>query len=415
MKNKPADQSLHCCRSNRKLRLGNPRRSPYLSSVAKSDAYSNQTANAQIQERNHARARRRAAQQNMTTSPEEEDCSTAISHTQARRRAAQQNMTTAPEEENWLTVISHAEASHRTAQQTSTAEPEEEDRLTVTALAEHDNGVDPEEPGADNQHPRKSCAQDCIKGSYLWVELPPPLQLLLQLLLQILLKATLLAKHILCQVIHAKANQSPSKLSSTLAKQDSSTSQSMPTNNRLQRDSDRHRTDPAGASTTLQPSPESVHEPLFITSKRQVLPLSWSKACRTPGNPSMAQVSRAMFVITLYHDHHHCHHHHHQCHHHDCYDAIILFNNNRKINNNNSNTNNSNNNNRNNNKYNLTTAKVLMIIPILLIYLCCVHCKVAAFRCDMVLLCYGTYMHHHSWLSTHKHTAIVFCHILNNS
>ncbi|KAL0044989.1 hypothetical protein WJX82_004292 [Trebouxia sp. C0006] len=48
-----------------------------------------------------------------------------------------------------------------------------------------------------------------------------------------------------------------------------------------------------GAGAILQSSPESVHEPLLITSKRQVLPLSWSKACRRPGSPSMAQMSTA--------------------------------------------------------------------------------------------------------------------------
>ncbi|KAL0020578.1 hypothetical protein WJX77_005320 [Trebouxia sp. C0004] len=182
----------------------------YLSSFAKSDAHSNQTANAQIRERNHSRAQRRSAQQNVTTAPEEEDC---------------------------LTVISDAQTRHRTAHRVITAELEDEDWLTVAPLAEHGNDA-PEE-------------EDCGKP------------------------------------------QSLSGLSSSMAKQDSNTSYSMPTNNRLQRDGGRHQTDEDGAGAMPQSSPESVHEPLLITSKRQVLPLSWSKTCRTPGNPSVAQMSTA--------------------------------------------------------------------------------------------------------------------------
>ncbi|DBA70101.1 TPA: hypothetical protein ACH3X2_012260 [Trebouxia sp. C0005] len=158
-------------------------------------------------------------------------------------------------EENRLTIPSHAQAEHGTAQQTITVELEEEDRLTVTPLADHGNDVVPEEEGGDSKSPRCSCqshpALDQSKPQFL------------------------------------------SGLSSALAKQNSDTSYSMLTNNKLQHDGDVQWTDPAGAGATPESSPESVHEPLLITSKRQVLPLSWSKACRTPGSPSMAQMSTA--------------------------------------------------------------------------------------------------------------------------
>ena len=273
----------------------------------------------------HTQARHRDAQQITTTAPEEEDCLAIISHTQARRRAAQQNVTTAPEEEDRLTVTSHTQAGHRTAQQTITAEPEEEERLTVTPLAEHGHNLAPEKEGGDSQSPGKLGAQGCIKESHLCAGATTPASAAAAA------PAADSPKGILTNDAHSQSHhprqshpasdqskpQSPSKPSSALAKQDSDTNYSMPTNNRLQHDGDGHQTDQEGASAILQSSPESVHEPLLITSKRQVLPLSWSKACRTPGNPSMAQVSRGIFVIILYHD---CHHHHHQHHHHYCYD-----------------------------------------------------------------------------------------------
>ena len=274
----------------------------------------------------HTQARRRAAQQNMTTAPEEEDRLTVISHAEASHGTAQQNTTTAPEEEDRLTVISHAEASHRTAQQTITAEPEEEDRLEVAPLAEHAPDDAPEEKGGDSLSPQKSGAQDCIKGSHLGAgaTTPASASAAAAAAAAASLQGTMtddahsLSDHP-CQSHPASDQskpQSPSNPSSALAKQNSETSHSMPTNSRLQHDDDGHRTDQDGAGAILQSSPESVHEPLLITSKRQVLPLSWSKACRRPGSPSMAQVSRGMFVIVLYYD---CHHHHHQHHHRYCY------------------------------------------------------------------------------------------------
>ncbi len=209
-------------------------------------------------------------------------------------------MTTAPEEEDRLTVISHAEARHRTAHQVITAELEEEERLTAAPLAEHGIDVAPEEGGGDRQAPQKSSAQQCIKRSHLDAAATTPASASAADSHQgILTDAHSLSD---CSPQSHPASdhgkpQSLSKLSSALAKQDSDTSYSMPTNNRLQHDGEGHRTDQEGASATPQSSPESVHEPLLITSKRQVLPLSWSKACRTPGNPSMAQVSRGVFVI----------------------------------------------------------------------------------------------------------------------
>ena len=175
-------------------------------------------------------------------------------------------------------------------------------------------------------HHKSQVLKTASREATLVLELQPQLrlQLLLQLLLQLPLQGTMtddahsLSDHP-CQSHPASDQskpQSPSNPSSALAKQNSDTSHSMPTNSRLQHDDDGHRTDQDGAGAILQSSPESVHEPLLITSKRQVLPLSWSKACRRPGSPSMAQVSRGMFVIVLYYD---CHHHHHQHHHRYCY------------------------------------------------------------------------------------------------
>ncbi len=273
----------------------------YLSAVAKFDAHSNQTANAQIQERNHARARRRGCTAEHGNSPEEEDCSTVTSHTKARRRAAQQNATTASEEENQLTVISHTQARRRTAQQTVTAEPEEEDRLTVTPPAEHGLDVAPERKGGDSLSPQKSSAQDCIKGSHLGAGATTPASAAAAASLHGALTNDAHSLSEFSRQSHPALDQSKpqslSKLSSASAKQDSDTSYSLPTNNRLQQEGDGRRTDQEGASAILQSSPESVHEPLLITSKRQVVPLSWSKACRTPGSPSMAQVSRRIFVV----------------------------------------------------------------------------------------------------------------------
>ncbi len=260
----------------------------------------------------HTQARHRDAQQITTTAPEEEDCLAVISHTQARRRAAQQNVTTAPEEEDRLTVTSHTQAGHRTAQQTITAEPEEEERLTVTPLAEHGNNLAPEKEGGDSQSPGKLGAQDCIKESHLCAGATTPASASAAAAAPAAAAAAADSpKGILTNDAHSLSDhprqshpasdqskpQSPSKPSSALAKQDSDTNYSMPTNNRLQHDGDGRRTDQEGASAILQSSPESVHEPLLITSKRQVLPLSWSKACRTPGSPSMAQVSRRVFVV----------------------------------------------------------------------------------------------------------------------
>ncbi|DBB06990.1 TPA: Cochaperone protein [Trebouxia sp. C0004] len=245
----------------------------YLSSFAKSDAHSNQTANAQIRERNHSRAQRRSAQQNVTTAPEEEDC---------------------------LTVISDAQTRHRTAHRVITAELEDEDWLTVAPLAEHGNDA-PEEEGDDSQLLRMSSAQRCIKGSHFCPGATTPASAAAAAPAAGSLQSTLTSGvHSLsdcscqsCPSSDCGKPQSLSGLSSSMAKQDSNTSYSMPTNNRLQRDGGRHQTDEDGAGAMPQSSPESVHEPLLITSKRQVLPLSWSKTCRTPGNPSVAQMSTA--------------------------------------------------------------------------------------------------------------------------
>jgi len=253
----------------------------YLSSVAKSDAHSNELANAQIQGRNHARGRRRAAQQNMTTEPEEEDR---------------------------LTETSHAHARHRTAHQVITPELEEEDQLAVAPLAEHGLDVAPEEEVGDSQSPRMSGAQQCIKGSHLGAgattsaSASAPAAASHQGTLTNDVHSLLDCSRQSHPSSHCAKPQSLSGLSSALAKRDNDASYSMPTNNRLQRDSDGHQTDPAGIDVTPQSSPESVHEPLLITSKRQILPISWGKACRRPGSAPLAQVSRFFcyfFVIIL--------------------------------------------------------------------------------------------------------------------
>ena len=289
-------------------------------------------------------------------------------------------MTTAPEEEDRLTAFSHAQARQRTAQQTMTAELEEEDRLTVAPLAAHGLDDAPEEEGGDGQSLRKSGAEQCIQGSYLCAGAITPASAAAAAPAADYLQGTLTNDVEDCRPSlsdcsrqshpasdHRKP-QSPPEISFALAKQNSTTSYSMPTNSRLQHDSDGQRTDEEGAGATCQSSPESVHEPLLITSKRQVLPLSWSIACRRPGSPSMEQVSRGIFVIMLSHHHHHyyccyCYRHYHFI------IVIVTIND------------------------SMTITVIATTIPSLLLYFCCVCRDVAELWCDVVLLCASLLWH----------------------